>query len=336
MTDYRDRILVELQVIQKKEQQDKNVFKARAYTKVIQQLQDRVEPVTRWEDLQGIQGIGEGIRKKIQEVFDTGVVANAEAIRKQSGFQAKDIFLKIYGVGPVKAKELVEKGFRSIASLREEIANNPKSKLLNEKQQLGLKYYEDLDERIPRSEMDEHAEILFKTAKDVFGKGSIKYSMSIVGSYRRKAESSGDIDVLLVFPDASTDTKHWFHVYSEALRKKKYLETTLAEGPKKLMGISRVRESMRARRLDLLVTPKDEYAYALLYFTGSDKFNIAMRKHALNKGYTMNEHGMTPIQGKHGEKMQPVPPFMADEKDIFTFLDYPYVEPENRDGKKIV
>lgn len=326
-TDKREHIIAELQVIQKKEQQDRNVFKARAYTKVIQQLQERTAPVYGWTDLAEIQGIGEGIRKKIQEVLDTGVIANAEAIRKESGFGAKERFLKVYGIGPVKAKALVDAGFRTIEELRTAVEKD--GKLLNEKQKIGLRYYEDIEERIPRAEMDLHAAMLQKTAEAAI---KIPFSLAVVGSYRRKAPTSGDIDVLISFPDAASvaEATGWFVKFREALREKKYLEEALAEGPKKWMGMCRLRGNPRARRLDMLLTPKEEYAYALLYFTGSDKFNIAMRRRALDKGYTMNEHGM------ESTKKKEAPPFMKTEEDIFKFLEIPYVAPENRDGKKIV
>jgi DNA polymerase lambda len=108
----------------------------------------------------------------------------------------------------------------------------------------------------------------------------------------------------------------------------------------------------KARRLDLLMIPRDQYAYALLYFTGSDRFNVAMRGWALEKGYTMNEHGMRPLAsapasqghsatGEH--KMTVVkegvtePPYMSREQDIFHFLGLKWVPPTSRvDGEQVV
>jgi len=80
-----------------------------------------------------------------------------------------------------------------------------------------------------------------------------------------------------------------------------------------------------ARRLDLLLTPEEEYACALLYFTGSDQFNVAVRQHALQKGYTLNEHRLTPTT-----ESTPKPPPFHDEEDLFHFLGLAYVPPENR------
>ena len=80
------------------------------------------------------------------------------------------------------------------------------------------------------------------------------------------------------------------------------------------------------------MTPDNEYAYALLYFTGSDKFNVAFRQYATNKGYTLNEHTLTPLRSD-----LPVPPYMENEKDIFNFLGLRYIEPSRRvDEKQII
>ncbi len=331
--DKKELILQELDTMRKKELQDRQVFKARAYAKVIAQLQTLEHPVTSWDDLNGVSGIGEGIRKKIQEILDTGVLASAEDIRKEREFDVKEQFLQIYGVGPVKAKSLIhDKKIKSIAELRSAVQKDPK--LLNKNQTIGLKYYEDLLERIPRLEMEQHDMLIQKAAKKVFDKEKVVYTLQVVGSYRRGAESSGDIDVLLCIPDIKDEkeSSRLFSKFCDELVHVNYMEEILAIGPKKCMGISRVHNRAKARRLDLLVTPEEQYAYALLYFTGSQKFNIAMRKHALERGYTMNEHGMVPLEGSD----KPIPPMMKEERDIFTFLEYAFVPPSERESKKNV
>ena len=88
-----------------------------------------------------------------------------------------------------KAKELVDKGINTIDELRER-----QTELLNDIQRVGLKYYEQIQERIPRSEIQEY-ETMFKTTfEHVFVPDS---AFEIVGSYRRGATTSGDIDVII-------------------------------------------------------------------------------------------------------------------------------------------
>jgi DNA polymerase/3'-5' exonuclease PolX len=148
---------------------------------------------------------------------------------------------------------------------------------------------------------------------------------TIVGSYRRKATSSGDIDMLLKGASG-------FKEYVAALKASKYIVEVLAEGDKKCLAICKLpgAADSKGRRLDLLVTPEAEYAYAILYFTGSDVFNVAMRKWALTKGYSLNEHLLTPLKPEETA----TPPPMTTEKDIFDFLGLVYVEPEDRKGEE--
>ncbi len=318
--DYKQTIIDSLDVLRKRDQADKSPFGARAYAKVISQLRDHDGPITSYEDVLTIDGIGEKISKKIKEILETGVLASAERAKELYNIDALDTLQNIYGVGPAKATELVTQGYTSIKQLREAIKVAPK--LLNDKQKIGLKYYEDLLERIPRIEMEEHKDVLESLLPDEMS----EYNLDIVGSFRREAESSGDIDVLLRMPlhiDSKSAKEH-LSLYVKMLEGFGYITDILALGEHKCMAISKIYNG-KSRRLDLLMTPDIEYAYALLYFTGSDKFNVAFRQHALNKGYTLNEHALTPIRPDVKEV-----PYMRTEKDIFKFLGLRYIEPSTR------
>jgi len=326
-TDYKQTIIDSLEVLRKRDVADKAVFSARAYNKVITQLKNYNGTITEYDDVKNIEGIGAKMEKKIKEILETGSLAAAEKARELYNIDALDALQKIYGVGPAKATDLVKAGIVSIAQLREEVKSNPK--LLNDKQKIGLKYYEDLLERIPRTEMEEHRDILQTLLPDEM----TEYDTEIVGSFRREAANSGDIDVLIRVPfnvDAKT-AKANLELYVKMLEGFGYIEEILALGEHKCMAISRMYNG-KARRLDLLMTPDEEYAYAILYFTGSDRFNVAFRQYALNKGYTLNEHTLTPI--KAGVQ---TPPYMKTEKDIFKFLGLRYIDPSKRvDGNQII
>jgi hypothetical protein len=114
------------------------------------------------------------------------------------------------------------------------------------------------------------------------------------------------------------------------------------------MGICRYGK-LPFRRLDILLTPPEEYGYALLYFTGSQKFNILVRQHALTLGYTLNEHRLMAIEGhkplhaaspkgEAGEhrltpisaRAKPVPD-LRTEAEILAFLGIKFVEPKDRE-----
>jgi DNA polymerase beta len=324
--DYKTTIIQALDVLRKRDLADKKPFSARAYQTVITQLKQLSTPVTSFEDVAAFKGMGEKIEKKIKEILETGHLRSADRAKELYPIDALDAFQNIYGVGPAKATELTKQGFRSIAELRQAVQQNPK--LLNDKQTVGLKYYEQLLERIPREEMLHHQDILLRCLQP--------FTAEIVGSFRRGLATSGDIDVLIRVPSGMTPAASKQHLaqFVETLKKANYIEEVLAIGEHKCMAICRQDGSSVARRLDLLMTPEEEYAYSILYFTGSDRFNVAFRQHALNKGYTLNEHTLAV---KNPEiSVKPVPP-MNSEQDIFRFLGLRYVLPSARvDGQQIV
>ena len=95
------------------------------------------------------------------------------------------------------------------------------------------------------------------------------------------------------------------------------------------MAVSKVGDKFR--RLDLLLTPKEEMAFAILYFTGSDTFNVAMRSWALELGWSLNEHGFTRVGAGAGAGTAAAPPITTEE-EIFAFLGLQYVPPTERTG----
>jgi len=321
--DYKPIIIRELDTLRRADIAKKEPFSAKAYAKVIEQLKAMEKPILTIDDVKDVSGVGKKIKDKIKEILETGSLKAASEARKETNLESLDLLQGIHGIGPVKAKELVEtKGIKTIAQLRHALEEQPD--LLNDVQKMGLKYYEDAIERIPRHEMAMH-ETLILNALDP------RFTGAVVGSYRRGAESSGDIDVLLMLPD-TIGKKQQGELFVETiqmLKETEYIVDTLAQGPKKFLGYVRLDEDSKARRLDLLMTPQEEFAYAILYFTGSQNFNVAFRRHALSKGYTINEHTMKPIKEGVAEV-----PAMSSEEDIFEFLGLEYVEPENRVGEK--
>ena len=319
-------IITELDVMRKEMLREKNVFKARAYNNVITQLKEldrQGKAVHGFEDLQEVSGIGDRIHAKIQEIIDTGKLAVAEKIKEKPETKFSEELMNIYGIGPVKAKSLMADktlNLKSISDLRN--ASNTNPSLLNDKQKMGLRHYEDLLLRIPRSEMEEHEAYIVNH----FSMTDSRFKVAVVGSYRRKAQNSGDIDVLVTLP-SSVSVKTATTLFAEAVMKLQtsmYITDVLALGEKKCMAICRLHKH-KARRLDILLTPPSEYPYAMLYFTGSDKFNIQFRKKTLEQGYSLSEHGLKKIDDSIAD-----PPEMKTEKDIFDFFKIPYVQPENR------
>ena len=299
-------------------------FKVRAYKKVIEQLRATEKPVTTVEDLDDIDGVGIKMRKKVQEILATGELAAAEKAKESMDLGPIEILKGVHGIGDAKAKDLIAAGIKTIAQLR--TAAKAKPKLLNKTQTTGLEYYDDIMKRIPRAELESHEALLL---------GELPAGMkgTVVGSYRRGAQSSGDIDVLLSMDAPDAERTKAFHAYVKKLKEKSYMVEELSKGSQKNLSIVRLTPESTARRLDLLVIPVEQLPYALLYFTGSQDFNVGFRKEALKKGYTLNEHEMKVTGKVAGAKA--VPPFTTEE-EVFAFLGIEYKAPKDRTGSGAV
>ena len=292
-------------------------FKSRAYKKASETIMSYPDEITDVKQLKNQPGIGKTIMDKLDEFQKTGTLRVLERERKNP----MNLFTKIYGVGPKKAKQLIDEGITTIDQLKE---NEGK---LNDTQKIGLKYYEPLQERIPRDEIVEFEKVFDKVFKEVTPNGS---KFEIVGSYRRQAKNSGDIDVIITNDENNIDS---FNNFLDALIKDGIVIEVLTRGKTKSLTIGEIKDSI-PRRIDFLYTPPTEYAFATLYFTGSKAFNTVMRQRALDMGYTLNEHGLSLMKsGKKGEKVDIEFP---TEKSIFEFLGMKYKEPKQREGYKSV
>ena len=292
-------------------------FRARAYQKAQETIMAYPSDIMSPNDLKGKPGIGSTIMEKLNEYVETGTLKVLEREKNNP----VNILAEVYGIGPKKAKELVDNGITSIAQLREN------QQMLNDIQKVGLRYYEDVLKRIPRSEIEEYKSIFESDFKKV-ATGDSKFE--IVGSYRRGAQSSGDIDVIIT----SNSPKVFINFIDELIKKKIILEI-LSRGPTKCLVMAKIPSSDSVRRVDFLYTSPEEFPFAILYFTGSKIFNTVMRHIALEKGYTMNEHSINKMEGK--KKGDKVAHTFNSEEDIFDFLGLQYKAPTERtDGRAVI
>jgi NAD-dependent DNA ligase/DNA polymerase/3'-5' exonuclease PolX len=290
-------------------------FRARAYQKAQETIMAYPDDIMNPEQLKGKPGIGPAIMEKLNEYVKTGTLKILEREKNNP----VNILAEVYGIGPKKAKELVDGGITSIAQLREN------QQLLNDIQKVGLQYYEDVLKRIPRSEIEEYKIIFEKAMPQV-----ADAKMEIVGSYRRGAAASGDIDAIITSTNPQVFTQ-----FVDNLIKEKVILYVLSRGPTKCLVMAKIPSSDSVRRVDFLYTNPEEFPFAILYFTGSKIFNTVMRHIALENGYTMNEHGINKMEGK--KKGEKVAHHFTSEKDIFDFLGLVYKSPTERtDGRAVV
>lgn len=299
----------------------KDAMRARAYANAKETIAGFSGDITNPEQLKDKKGIGTTIYQKLVDYTATGTLRvleeSKDIIAKK---KAIDVFANIYGVGEKSAEELVDKGITTMEELELH-----KTEVLNDKQLIGLKYYNDILQRIPRSEIKEYEKI-FKSA---FPKNVECSRFEIVGSYRRGMKSSGDIDVIITSSHSNV-----FKLFIDELLSRQIIVEVLSRGNSKCLVVAKLPGAQYARRVDFLYTTPEEYPFSVLYFTGSKEFNTVMREHALSMKYTLNEHGLSVMENrKKGDKVEDV---FSDEQAIFDFLNLEYKKPVDRvDGSAV-
>ena len=305
------QIIAKLRILADYERINKEPFKVKAYEKVIDSIELFDKKIETPEDIKLLKGVGKKIEDKIVEFLASGNIEEVENVLRDPKYILGSKLKGVYGVGPAKITELMTK----IKDF-EELKEHPE--LLNDKQKIGLKYYDDMNIRIPMAEGKQHYKVIKTMLKDKEGK-EIEFEM--VGSFRRKNKDMGDIDILI--------KKREGIVLRDIIKRfvaTSYVIETLALGTNKFMGLCRIHPELPARRIDILLADPSHYYFALLYFTGSYNFNIYMRKVALKKGDSLSEYGFKDSKGI----MIDTSTSIHSEEDIFAYLDIPFVTPDKR------
>lgn len=337
LTKRRLKTLVELEIMESKRYNEEFIdlmeklnnimlkrgepFRARAYQKAQETLMTFKDDITSPSQLKGLPNIGTTVMDKLNEYVETGTLR----ILEDEKTNPANVLAEIYGIGPKKASDLVVAGIKTVDDLR-----SRQDELLNDVQKVGLKYHDEIMQRIPRAEIEEFNDI-FSVVFDNIRKKKLDARFEIVGSFRRGASTSGDIDVIIT----DNNKGYAYTALVDELIAQDIILEVLSRGPSKTLVIARLPEGGVARRVDFLYAPPDEFAFAILYFTGSKIFNTVMRQYALDKGYTFNEHGIYHLENK--KKGAKVDRLFRTEEDIFAFLGLEFKVPVARgDGRAVV
>ena len=307
---YNATFIKTLQKVQEIKSKKGDFMGSKAAQKAVDALIMYNKEIENIAELKKIKHIGASTVAKYVELQESGTLKLIESFKNDP----INIFTNVYGIGPKKAACLIEHDkITTIGELRQY-----QDELLNDVQKKGLKYYEDILKRIPRLEIEHYRTKINKI--NIPG-----MHFEIVGSYRRGANNSGDIDIIIT---SNKDDPKTFGLFLDALIDKKIIIELLSRGKKKSLTVGKLR-GHPARRLDFMFTTQEEYPFALLYFTGSKIFNTLMRGQALKMGYTMNEHGLSTF--KKGVKGKKIAHKFKDPEDVFDFLNIKWVEPEDRE-----
>ncbi len=294
-----------------------NPFRVRAYrnaARLIRSLPREVaDMVAAGEDLTRLPGIGEDLAGKIKTIVETGTLPLLEEEARKVPPELAEL-LEIEGLGPKRVKVLHEVlGVRSLEDL-ERTVNAGK---VRELPGFGEKTERAILEGIQRLRAQygrtllASAEPVAEALREHLAATAGVERVEIAGSYRRRKETVGDLDILAIAaPDSPVMDRF-----------------TTFEAVARVHSKGTTRSTVHLRsglQVDLRVVPPQSYGAALQYFTGSKAHNIAVRRLAVKRGLKINEYGIFRGSRRIGG---------AEEEEVYASVDLPWIPPELREDR---
>ena len=292
-----------------------NPFRVRAYKEGARVAENHGEALAAIAQepgaLEAIPGIGQRIAQHIRDFVTTGRTPVMDELLKKYPEEVVG-FTELQGLGPKRVKTLFEAlAIRTRAAL-EQAARDGK---LRELPGFGEKVEQNVLKALAQASQWSGRMLLgdawpiahairqrIRTLKGV-------HQVELAGSFRRRKETIGDLDVLVSGGDAEQVMQAF----------------TTHDSVADVLGRGDTKSSVRlgnGLQVDLRVVPEDSFGAALMYFTGSKEHNIELRKLAIEKGWSLNEYGLT-----QGEKVVAA----RTEEDVYQALGLAWVPPELRE-----
>ena len=297
-----------------------NQFRVRAYRNVARTVaglsRNVAELAAEEKGLDGIPGIGKDLADKIRTIVATKKLTLLEDMKKELP-EGLSTLMKVRGLGPKKIALLYKE--LKVASL-EDLKKAAAGGNIHELPGFSEKTEQAILEELGRSKAAGHGPVRFKLAVaeqivtplfEDLRKAKGVEAIEIAGSFRRRAETVGDVDIL-VAAEKSQDVIDRFVHYDDVSK-------VLAEGETKASVLLR-----GGLQVDLRVVPLVSFGAALHYFTGSKPHNIAVRLMGVKRKLKVNEYGVF-----RGKKMIAG----RTEEEIYKLFGMPYIEPELREDR---
>ncbi|RMD45372.1 MAG: DNA polymerase/3'-5' exonuclease PolX [Aquificota bacterium] len=299
-------------------------FRAMAYQRaahIIEDLPDDVRNYILTGKLYSIKGIGPSIASKIEEYVNTGKIQKYEELKKK----VPEDFIELVdlpGFGPKTLKRIHDElGI----STKEELIKALKDGRIEQLPGFGPKKVENMLKGLQMYELSKRRILLWEALEisrylvDKLKKNlkEIK-DIEVVGSVRRRKETIGDLDILVIAEDKDrTKIMDYFTSLPE-------ISQILVKGPKKSSVVMKFEG--KERQVDLRIFRKDEWGAALQYFTGSKQHNVHLREIAKEKGLKINEYGV--YKADTEEKIAG-----ETEESVYNAVGMDWIPPELREDR---
>nr|UWK20214.1 DNA polymerase family X member [Trichoderma stromaticum] len=166
----------------------------RAYSTSIASLAAYPHHLQRPQEIERLPGCGAKIARLYQQWTDAGCTDETSTAATDAELVVLKKFYDIWGVGDTTARQFFKRGWRDLDDIVEYGWHS-----LSRVQQIGVKFYDEFQLKIPREETEAIGSVILAHARRIHP----GFQMVIVGSYRRGKPASGDVDVVLSHPDES-------------------------------------------------------------------------------------------------------------------------------------
>jgi DNA polymerase (family X) len=290
-----------------------NQFRVRAYRRAARTIEGLPQSVrtlvAAHEDLSELPGIGKDLAGKITDIVASGHFTLLDKLKKKLPGELGEM-AGLPGLGPKRIKLLYEKAkVRTLDDLRGAIHKGKLHGLHGFGRVIEQKLAAALEKHAPEKRFrlavaEAEAETLVNFLQN-------KGRVVVAGSYRRRRETVGDLDILVTAKDAAA--------VCDKLTRYENVKQVLAHGPTRTTVVLR-----SGIQVDLRAVPEESYGAALLYFTGSKAHNIALRALALKRKWKLSEYGL--FSGKRRIAG-------STEEEVYKKLGLSYIPPEMREDR---
>jgi DNA polymerase (family 10) len=294
-----------------------NPFRVRAYRDAARTFRglskSAAAMIADGEDLSALPGIGKDLAQKVKQIVETGALGQLKTLEERLPPGLHQL-LRIPGLGPKKVKALYDELEIGDPEALKRAAENGK---IRELKGFGAKTEQKILQEIEAESWGDNrtpwprAEEIARSLVEYLKKGDGVKAIEVAGSFRRRRETVGDLDILVACKRGA-DIMERFVSYEDVGR-------VVARGKTKTSVVLR-----SGLQVDLRKLPRVGYGAGLHYFTGSKAHNIAVRKRGQKKGLKINEYGVY----KNDERVAG-----RTEKSVFEKVDLPFIEPELREGR---
>jgi len=290
-----------------------NPFKSRAYYNAAKALSGitNLEELVKEKRLREIKGIGEALSQKIEEYSKTGTMAYYEELTQVVPESLLEL-MQIPNLGPKKIKVLYDElEITNIGELEYACKENRLIHLTGfgektqEKVLKGIEFFKRHKGEFLFGDVYQEAERIRQRLSTIVD----PIWAEVCGSIRRRKEVVRDMDILVAAENHEKITSFFVSMPE--------VDQVLVTGETKTSV--RMKSGIEA---DLRVVTRQEFPYALVYFTGSKEHNVRLRGIAKKKGWKLNEYGIF-----DGDNLVTC----KSEEEIYRALGLPYIPPELRE-----